>query len=92
MQAVVDAARLQGWLVYHTHDSRSSAAGFPDLVMLRGAYMIVAELKVGKPGTVKGEPTLAQAEWLEAFERVVEYGEVAVWRPEDWPTIEQALA
>lgn len=45
MQSVVDAARLNGWLVYHTHDSRRSAEGFPDLVMLRLSRMVVAELK-----------------------------------------------
>ena len=29
--AVVELARLRGWLVYHTYDSRRSAKGFPDL-------------------------------------------------------------
>ena len=28
-QAVLDYARLMGWMVYHSHDSRHSAAGFP---------------------------------------------------------------
>ena len=32
--AVIEYARLMGWLVYHTHDSRHSEKGFPDLVLV----------------------------------------------------------
>ncbi len=32
---VVELARLSGWLTYHTHDSRRSQSGFPDLVLVR---------------------------------------------------------
>src|SRR5688572_19177552 len=32
---VVKYARLMGWTAYHTHDSRRSQAGFPDLVLVR---------------------------------------------------------
>ncbi|MEW6583441.1 MAG: VRR-NUC domain-containing protein, partial [Actinomycetota bacterium] len=42
---VVDLARLRGWLVYHTFDSRHSAAGFPDLILARGDRLVAAELK-----------------------------------------------
>lgn len=87
MQSVVDAARLNGWLVYHTHDSRRSAEGFPDLVMLRLSRMVVAELK-----TPTGKVTPAQAVWLEAFRDVYDGPiEVFVWRPADWPAIEKTL-
>ena len=74
-------ARKNGWMVYHTRDSRKSAAGFPDLVLIRGPRLIVAELKVGD-----NKPTAAQLDWLEAF-RGARVEEVFVWRPEDWPVI-----
>ena len=35
-EAVVQLARLTGWLVYHTFDSRRSQAGYPDLTLLKG--------------------------------------------------------
>lgn len=42
---VVQLARLCGWLIYHTFDSRRSAAGFPDLCMVRGDRCLFVELK-----------------------------------------------
>ena len=44
-QAVIDYARLRGYLVYHTHDSRRSEPGFPDLICLRAGRLVVMELK-----------------------------------------------
>lgn len=61
-QTIVDAARRLGWAVYHTHDSRKSTPGFPDLVMLRGERCLVFELKTAR-GRVKPEQTT----WLELF-------------------------
>jgi VRR-NUC domain-containing protein len=82
---VTRAARLLGWLVYHTYDSRRSVAGFPDLVMLRGARCIVAELKT-ETGQVKPD----QKRWLEAF-HLIPLVEVYVWRPSDWKKVEDVL-
>lgn len=83
--AVEKEAKKNGWLFYHTRDSRKSAAGFPDLVLLRGTTLIVAELKVGD-----NQPDAAQLEWIEAFRRagITTY----VWRPADWPEIMRVLA
>jgi hypothetical protein len=74
-----------GWLSYHTHDSRRSNAGFPDLVAVRGHRLIFAELKAE---TGKYRP--GQQEWLDALRRVQledfdgDLPEVYTWRPSNW--------
>src|SRR5262252_7165860 len=52
-------ARRSGWLCYHTHDSRRSEAGFPDLVLTNGQRVLFLECK-----TSTGKLTEAQARWL----------------------------
>lgn len=84
-EALRQLAKAEGWLYYHTTDSRKSPAGFMDVVAVRGATLLCAELKL--PGTV---PTLRQREWLQALgqvERVL----VRLWHPDDWQEIEEVL-
>jgi hypothetical protein len=81
--AVIALAKRHGYSVYHTHDSRRSEAGFPDLVLLRGDVGIVAELK----RSAKERPTAAQETWLEAW-RAVKRIEVRLWTPELWTEID----
>ena len=76
MAQVVKLARLRAWRVYHTHDSRRSAAGFPDLVLCRPPRLIFAELK-----SEKAKPTIEQVAWLDALSGTG--AEVSVWRPSD---------
>lgn len=83
-QQVIDYAGLFGWHVYHTHDSRHSAAGFPDLIMVRPPQLLAVELK-----REKGRLTAAQEGWLQALEMCGV--EVYVWRPSMWPEIEARL-
>lgn len=64
-QQVLNLAGFYGWCSYHTHDSRRSQAGFPDLVLVRGAELIFAELKTDT-GRVRPE----QQEWIAALEHV----------------------
>ena len=53
-------ARRCGYLCYHTHDSRKSEEGFPDVVLTNGKDVIFAELK-----SRTGKLTEAQSLWLE---------------------------
>lgn len=63
---VIELATMLGWLEYHTHDSRRSREGFPDLVLVHEATgaLIFAELK--RDGK---RPTAEQYRWLYALER-----------------------
>ena len=82
---VVQYARLMGWKVFHPWISIKSAAGFPDLVLVRPPRLVFAELK--RDGK---EPTPAQVEWLNALQ---ECGvEVYVWHPAGWERIERILS
>ena len=93
--AVIDLAHLCGWLVAHFRPARTQqgwrtpvsadGAGFPDLVMVRGDRLVVAELKA-KRGRVSPD----QQAWLDAFSQVPSV-EVHLWRPSDWDTIEATL-
>lgn len=83
MAQVVAFAKLHGWLVYHTHDSRRSERGFPDLVLVRGECHIW-ELKV-KPGTLSVE----QADWIEALRGAGMKAQVLY--PSDWFWIQKVL-
>lgn len=76
LQAVRDVAKLRGWLAYHTHDSRRSEPGFPDLVLVhpRTGDLVVAELKA-----TKGRVSHAQQAWIDAL--AAAGITVHVWRP-----------
>lgn len=84
MAGVLEYASLHGWLAYHTHDSRRSAAGYPDLTLVRGGRLLFAELK-GAQGRVSD----AQAVWIGALRSAG--CDVRVWRPGDWAEIEATL-
>ena len=67
MAQLLQVARLRGWITYHTHDSRRSPEGFPDLIVVRpepGRGDVYAwELK-----SARGKPTMAQQLWLSALD------------------------
>lgn len=83
-QWVVDLARRLGWLVYHTFDSRRSAPGFPDLVLVRGDRLLFRELKAAN-----GVVSAHQRVWLHGLK--LARADVDVWRPKDMKKIEQEL-
>lgn len=86
MGQVLDLARLWGWVAYHTHDSRRSAPGFPDLVLVhpKRKRLWFVELK-----TDAGRLTLDQERWVELLSAAG--ASVAVWRPSLWKMIEKEL-
>lgn len=57
---VTDALELYGWAWYHTHDSRRSPAGFPDIIAVRGPVMLAIELK-----REDGKTSVSQYRWLD---------------------------
>jgi hypothetical protein len=82
---VLRAAQLLKWRCYHTLDSRGSAAGYPDLTLVRGKRLIMAELK-----RQKGTVTNAQQAWLDDLARV-ETLDTFLWKPADWNQVEETL-
>lgn len=76
---VVQYARALGWEVYHTHDSRRSEAGYPDLTLVRPPRVVFAELKV-EERKGRGRLTSAQGRWLEKLGACPGV-EAYLWRP-----------
>lgn len=76
--SILELARHLQWLCYHTFDSRRSAKGFPDLVLVHHDHGILyRELKAGKY-----QATQQQAIWLSALSHAG--ANARVWREEDW--------
>ena len=76
-RAVLDMARLFGWMGYHTWSSVHSRAGFVDWVFVRPPRVLMVELKAEK-----GKLTQEQVEWIFALGRCPGV-ETFVWRPTD---------
>lgn len=85
MAAVIREAKRHGWRVYHTHDSRKSEKGFPDLCMVRGPVLVFMELK-----SENGRPTAEQLSWMEDLSKVERCG-VHLFYPKDWNVIAEVL-
>jgi len=90
--AVIDLARTLGWMVHHVRPAMTSKGwrtpiagdpGYPDLTLVRDR-LIVAELK-SSTGRVRPDQKL----WIAALRAAGV--ECHIWRPSDWPLIEQAL-
>ena len=71
-------------LWYHVHDSRKDRAGFPDLVIVGPGGIAFAELK-----STSGKVSAAQEEWYLGLRRAG--GRAYIWRPEDWPEVQNVL-
>jgi hypothetical protein len=84
-ELVRSLAAQHGWMYFHVYDSRKSPPGWPDCVLLRGEYGIIAELKSATG--VLSEP---QKAWLAAL-RQIKNITCHVWRPNDLPAITALL-
>jgi hypothetical protein len=92
---VLALAKLTGWRSAHFRPARTAAgwrtavqgdgAGFPDLVLLKEPWLVVAELK----RSPREDVPQAQRDWLQAFFTVGAY--CYLWTPEDWKQIEDVL-
>ena len=96
-QTVIELARLTGWIVGFTANSRRSEPGEPDLRMVHPEQcrVIFAELKVGNKTLTKGQWNKrrwlpGQDDWAAALQQCpgVEY---YLWGPADWANIEKLL-
>lgn len=83
---VIELATLCGWDHYHTHDSRRSPEGWPDLALWRPGSFLLVELKAQN-----GRVTPAQRAMLYSLRLALPAGSVHFWRPSDWPDIERIL-
>jgi len=84
-QVITDLAQYCGWCYYHTHDSRRSQAGWPDLAIYRPGHFMLRELK-----TDKGRVSNAQYITINGLR--LAGVDVGVWRPRDLDRIRVELA
>lgn len=82
---VVAYAKLLQLLVWHDNDSRRNDPGFPDWVLVGPGGVVFAELKKHT-----GKVSLEQQRWINAINQA-RNGEAYVWRPIDWPEVQQVL-
>lgn len=91
---VLELATLLGWHAAHFRPAQTARGwrtpvqgdlgkGFPDLVLVRGARLVFAELKGDK-----GKVTPEQADVLAVFSYAAE---TYVWRPRDFEAIASTL-
>lgn len=76
---------VHGWTYLHVRDARrQNLKGFPDILACRGDRLLAAELK-----TKRGKVTPDQLHWLAVLKAAGV--EAFLWRPADWPQIEEVL-
>jgi hypothetical protein len=81
---VIQLATLLRWRCYHTWTSLHSAAGYPDLTLVRGKRLVFAELK-SERGKVRPE----QEAWLHDLHEAG--AQAFIWRPSEWARIVEIL-
>lgn len=71
-------AKALGWISYHTHDSRRSDPGFPDLAL---AHPVQRRVMFRELKTQRGKYRPMQREWLEMMNQAGL--DAGTWRPAD---------
>ena len=87
-----DLAIRRDWILYHTHRSMHSPAGFPDDVLVRlepHPRIIFLELKTEDLGV--SQPSVEQWQWLYILQHIP-FIEAYMVRPSDREFIEELLA
>lgn len=83
--AIMRVAKKHNWLSYHTHNSRRSAAGWPDRVFCKPPKLLIVELKI------EGEKVkAAQLVWLTALRACGI--DARTWWPSQWAEILETLS
>lgn len=94
---VIDLAKRLGWMVNHTYRGRTAkgawrtnatAAGFPDLTLLRPSTGQLVFLELKRRG---GKPTPAQVEWVAGLQAVPGV-EAYIAGPDEWDELTDLLA
>jgi len=85
-QTVKEAAEMFGWWVYHTHDSRHSQPGFPDLVLIKPPRVMFIELK-----RETGQLTIEQRYVMDMLGECSEI-ETHIARPSNWSQVVEWLS
>lgn len=85
-QRIEHLAAMTGWKRYHTHNSKNSPEGWPDLVLANAELrrVLFVELK-----DVTRQPTQPQKDWLGVLSACGL--ECALWRPQHWEHIAEVL-
>lgn len=93
--AIIQAAKLGGWLVHAERPAMRQSgrwstpiqghSGFPDLVLVKGSWVLVVELK-RKPNKIED----SQRRWLDAFAQTSVIP-LVVWVPEQQREFCEAL-
>lgn len=82
---IVQWARLNGWLAYHTFYSGRSQQGFPDLTLVKQGRLVFIEVK-----SESGRLSASQQQWLALLDSVPGIDAV-VARPSNWDMIASLL-
>ena len=94
-RTVIEYAELRGWRVYHVADVRGrlrsgTSVGFPDLVLARSIHRVVGRIVYAELKTERGTLTEDQVAWARILKAAS--AEVYLWRPSDWPEVEDLLS